>query len=517
MRTENSIKNISISMFSQIITILLGFISRKVFLNNLGVDYLGINGLLTNIISMLGLVQGGVGTSIVYNLYKPLAEKNEEKVIALIQLYKKIYRILALIVLGLSVLIYPIAITLVNRDTNVSNTSIIYFMFVINTIISYLNAHRWSLINADQKGYILVKYNLIFSITTTISKIIILMLTQNYILYLVIEGVIYIVQNMWNGRVVEKHYPYIKKRNKYNIDNATKENLITNVKAVCLHNIGGFCVFGTDNLLISILINVKIVGLYSNYTMIIGQLSDLVNPILSGISESVGNLIATESKEKNYEVFNVVYLINFWLFSFCTIFLYNLLEPFITWFLGEGLLVGKLTFLVVLLNFYLKGMRSSVSIFKSKAGIFSQDRFVPLLEAAVNLGSSILLAKHFGLAGIFLGTTVSTLAFPFWTFPTLVYKNLFNKSVKEYFRKYFMYFGLTIFTGYITTIICRIVPGIGFFSLTLKGIICVAIPNLIYLGLFFKVDEFKYILAILKQIVYKNQLRVFLKQDSERA
>lgn len=139
--------------------------------------------------------------------------------------------------------------------------------------------------------------------------------------------------------------------------------------------------------------------------------------------------------------------------------LYNLLEPFITCFLGEGLLVEKLTLLVVLLNFYLKGMRSSVSIFKSKAGIFSQDIFDPLLEAAVNLGASILLAKRFGLVGIFLGTIVSALEFPFWTFPTSGYKNLFNKPSEEYFRKYF---SLTIITGYITTIICTLVPGIVF-------------------------------------------------------
>lgn len=509
MRTENSLRNISISIFSQVLTVLLGLISRKVFINNLGIDYLGINGLLSNILSMLALIEGGIGTSIIFNLYKPLAEKNEEKVTALVQLYKKIYKVIALLVLLLSICIFPIVLTLINRDTSVANVSIIYFIFVFNNIITYFNAHKWSLINADQRGYILVKYNLIFSTATTICKIIILALTQNYILYLLIEGVIFIIQNIWNGRIVEKLYPYIKRKDIVSIDSSTKKNLITNVKAIFLHNLGGYCVYGTDNLLISYFINIKTVGLYSNYLMIINQLSDLMMPILNGIGSSVGNLIATESNEKNYEVFNVVYFINFWIFSFCTIFLFNLLEPFIEFYFGRGLLVDKLTFIVVLLNFYLKGMRSSVSIFKTKAGIFARDRFVPLIEATINLGASLILVKYMGLAGIFIGTTISTLALPFWTFPTLVYLNVFKKPVKKYFIKYLYYGFLTILICAITTIICNFVKGITLYTLAIKGFICCLVPNALYFIIFYKTKELQYLLQILRGIVSKMKCRIF--------
>lgn len=510
MRTESSIKNISISMFSQIITILLGFISRKVFLNNLGMDYLGINGVLSSVLSMLSLVEGGVGTSIIFNLYKPLAERDEDKVIALVQLYKRVYKFLAIAVLSLSICIYPIVITIVNRDTNISNSSIIYFIFVMNNVITYFNAHKWSLINADQRGYILAKYSLVFSVSTTICKIIILSVTQNYILFLVIEGVIFIIQNIWNGRVVEKLYPYIKTKNKYIIDNDTKENLIKNVKAIFLHNVGGYCVFGTDNLLISYFVSVKTVGIYSNYTLIMNQLSDLLKPILTGIGASVGNLIATEGEEKNYQVFNIVYLINFWIYSFATIFLYNLLEPFIAWFFGENLLIGKLTFSVVLVNFYLNGMRTSSTIFKTKAGIFVKDKYVPLVEATINLGASLILVRYFGLAGIFMGTTISTLALPFWTFPTLIYRNVFKRSVKDYFKKYAIYFSITIITGFITTFVCNLVVEISFVTLVIKGIICLIIPNSIYLAIFYRTDEVKYILNIIKSLGY-NVMRKLAK------
>ena len=210
MRTKNSIKNIYINIISQIIIILLGFISRKVFLDNLGTQYLGVNGLLTNVLSLLSLAEGGIWTSIIYNLYKPLAKDNKDEVIALVQLYKKIYGILAIIVFIIGISIYPFLGIIMNGDVNIPNLLLVYLIFIIKNVISYLNAHKWSLINADQKGYVLARVNLIFNIIITISKIIILKVTQDYVLYLIVELIIFIAQNIWNGRVVNIRYPYIK-------------------------------------------------------------------------------------------------------------------------------------------------------------------------------------------------------------------------------------------------------------------------------------------------------------------
>lgn len=506
MRTKESIKNISVSLLSQIIVILLGFISRKVFLDSLGSEYLGINGLMTNVLSMLGLVESGIGVSIVYNLYKPLAEKDEKKVISLIQLYKKTYIILALIVLAVSICIYPIMIKITKSDISYQYITIVYFIFVFKNILSYLYAHKWSLINADQKGYVLARINIIFTIVTLGVRIIILNITKSYILYLSIEIIIIMIQNVFNSHVVDKYYPYIKSKEKIELDKATKDNIVKNVKALFLHNIGGYCVNGTDNILISIFINLKTVGLYSNYTMVIGQLGNLVTPILGGINASVGNLIATESKDKSYEVFKVTYLVNFWIYSFCVIFLFNLLEPFINWWIGIGFLIDKLTFVVVLVNFYITGMRISISTFKNKAGIFVQDKYMPLIEAVINLGTSILLVRYFGLAGIFMGTTISTLCIVFWNVPRLVYKNVFNKPLKEYFIRYIKYIVITLIIGYITTILCNsVVCKSLFISLIIKGIICVITVNLSYIIIFFKSVELNYIINIIKSLLINGK------------
>ena len=512
MRIKNSIKNIYISILTQVIITLLGFISRRVFLDSLGSEYLGVNGLLSNVLSMLTLVEGGIGGSIVYNLYKPLAEDDRPRVIALVQLYKKIYGILAILIFVLSMALYPLLDILVGDTSGISNLEVVYFLFVFKNVISYLNAHKWSLINADQKGYVLSRYNLLFNVITIISKILVLSTTKNYVLYLVIEVSIFLIQNIWNGKIVNERYSYIKVNEKYEVDKETKSTLSKNVKAMFLHNVGGYCVFGTDNILISTLINLKTVGLYSNYTMVINQLKGLLTPLLDGIGASVGNLIATESKEKTYEIFNIVYFINFWIYGFCSIVLFNLLEPFIELWLGKGLLLDKFTFSVILLNFYITGLRSCVITFKTKGGIFDNDKYVPIIESIVNLVASIILAKLFGLVGIFLGTTISTMAIPFWLQPKLVYNNIFNKSFTEYLKKYFIYLTITLFTGIITRIICSLININNLFiSLLIKGIVCVIIINFIFIIFLFTTNEFKYILKLVKNMLESLLLKIQIK------
>ena len=473
MRTRNAMKNISISIFSQIIIILLGFISRRIFVDNLGSEYLGVNGLLTNVLSMMVLIEGGIGISITYNLYKPLAENNQEKITSLVQLYKKVYTILAFIVLAISIVLYPFMCKLMDSAHSVTNINLVYFIFVAKNMVSYLTAYKWALINADQKGYVLARANLVFQILTTVAKMVILVLTSNYILYLLIELGIYTVQVLWNGAIVNKRYPYIKSKEKYEIDEDTKENINKNVKAMFLHNIGGYCVYGTDNILISSFVNVATVGLYSNYSMIINQLSALVSPILSGIGASVGNLIATEDSSKTYSIFKVTYLV----------------------------------------NFYLDGLRKSIGTFKSKAGLFSQDKYIPVIEGIINLVASIIIAKKFGLVGIFIGTTISTVAIQLWNQPRIVYKYAFNIPVIEYFKKYIFYATLTILVGILTTNVCNLVSiSSPWISLIIKGIICVLIPNIVYIIIFCKTEEFSYIRNIIRPILIKVKSKAAISQ-----
>lgn len=513
MRTKYAIKNISMSIFSQVIIILLGFISRKIFLDSLGTEYLGVNGVLTNVLSAMVLIEGGIGISIVYNLYKPLAEDNREQIISLVQLYRKTYNILALIVFTICCIIYPFITYLLKTDKEIPGLFVVYWIFVAKNVLSYVFAYKWALINADQKGYVLTKNNLIFQIIAMVFKIIILKTTRNYILFLLIEFAVFIIQNIYNTIVVNKMYSYVNCKKKYSIEKSTKSNIVSNVKAMFIQNIGSYAITSTDNILISAFINVATVGLYSNYTLIIGQLTTLLNQIIGGIGAGVGNLIATENKDKIYSIFKSTYLVSFWIYSWSTIFLFNLLEPFISWCFGSQYILEKGVFIVILLNFYLSGMRGIIVTFKRKAGLFAQDKYANLIEGIINLVLSLVFIKYLGLAGVFLGTTLSYILLSFWNQPRIVYKMFFNRPINEYFYRYIEYTFLMLIMGVITTVICNfIISGYSFLSLIIRGIICLLIPNLILIVVFHKNDEFIYLLNIIKIYIPNKLINISIRK-----
>ena len=187
MRSLNSIKNIMSSVGITLVISVLGFLTRKIFLDTLGEEYLGLNGLLMNVIGMLSLVESGVGVSIVYNLYKPLANGNKPEIIALVQLYRKIYRYIAIGIILLSFAMFPFLKYLIHDDSEISYIGIVYFIFVGNSVIGYLMADKLSLINSDQKQYKLAGYNLTYQLLMYGVKILILVYLKNYIMFLLVE------------------------------------------------------------------------------------------------------------------------------------------------------------------------------------------------------------------------------------------------------------------------------------------------------------------------------------------
>ncbi|AZB43584.1 hypothetical protein CEF21_15425 [Bacillus sp. FJAT-42376] len=496
MRIKNSLKNIAVLVVSQLVMTAVGFVSRKIFIDYLGPDYLGLNGFFTNVISMLALVESGIGMSIVYHLYKPMSEGNKEKIIAYIQLYKKAYSFLAVIILVLSLLFLPFLGFILKGEEAIENLTIVYLIFVFKNLIYYFNAHRIALINADQKAYILSTLYFAVQLSTTLLRLVILIYTHNYILYLLVELGMSLAEAVISGLIAEKRYPYIKTKTKLSISEEEKRSLIKNVKALFISNIGTYLVFSTDTILIATFINISILGIYSNYSMIINQIASIVKPIISGASESVGNLIATESSEKQYFTFKVSNFVSFWIFSVSVIFSFHTIEPFINVWLGEGYLLDSAVFILILMDFYMKSMRATITIFKVKAGIFEQDKYMSLVEAAINLAASILLVHLIGLAGIFIGTMLSNILTSFWNIPRLVYKYIFNASLAHYFKSYCLYGMLTILACLITSALSQLLTfklEENFLSLLIKGTLSLVVPSFIYSLLFCRTKEFLYV------------------------
>ena len=283
--------------------------------------------------------------------------------------------------------------------------------------------------------------------------------------------------------------------------------IFRNVAAMSMHKVGAVVVNSTDNILISKLIGLASAGLYSNYYTIIHPLQTITNQIFESIVASVGNLTATVkdgNMEHLMETFYDVFFFAFWIFTFCSICLLNLLHPFIEfmWLRNKGWLLDNLTLYVLVLNFYLYGMRRPVLTFRDATGAFWNDRFKPIFESIINLVASILLARKFGIAGIFLGTLVSTVTTSLWVEPMVLYHNVFYASMRSYFIRFFTYTAIGVAICVLTTWLCGLV-GYSLISIIPRALICVAVPNLLLFLIFHKTKEFRYFEQLGKHLLGK--------------
>ena len=480
-RTLNSAKNLIAGISISVVMTLLGFITRKIFVDTIGVEYLGLNGLLQNILGIMTLLEGGFATSVIYNMYKPLAEDNKVEILGLLQLYKKVYRYIALGISIFGLCLYPFLEFFIEDSSDLDYLGTVYFIFLFNSIIQYFTAYKWSLINASQQNYKLATINLSYQIILSITKIAILYITKNYILFLIVESICNIGLNIAVVRKANKLFPYIVNAPKYKVSPSVKKNIITNMKALFLHSLGGYFMHSTDNIVMSAYLGVGIVGLYSNYTLLTSTIKSFTNQILNSFSESVGNLIASESRDYSYKVFKTSYFVNFLTVSIPVIVLAVTAQPFLNWWLGEQYVLSNMVLALILLNFYIDGMRTTILTFKPKAGIFTKDKFTPLLQGLINLILSLLFVRYWGLKGVLIATSISIIAISFWQWPRLIYRYVFHVKLKEFFYHYFFYFAAFIISLITSLVLASLFKS---FDILLQVIINCLISLVVTIGIY---------------------------------
>ena len=414
MRTVNTAKNLAGSLSLTLIMVPLGFISRKIFIDTIGVEYLGLNGLLSNVLGIMSLLEGGFAASVVYNMYKPLAEDNRPMILSLVQLYKTVYRWIGLALVAFAVCLYPFLPIFINDSTSLPYLSFVYFIFVFSTVVNYFTAHKLSLINASQKAYKLAITNICYQIGLTVGRISVLYYTHNYILYLILEAVFGVCLNLVIVHKCNKLFPYIVTPKKYRIDPEVRHRIIRNMKALFINKIGGFLM----------------------------------------------HLIASSENDQVYEVFKVAFFVDFIVNSFIVIIFANTINPFICWWLGKDYVLSNFVLLAILLNMYLLGMRGSAYIFKTKAGLFMQDRFSPFIQSVINVALSVWLVHIWQLAGVLLATAISLMSIGVWQFPHLCYKHIFHRPLSEYFIKYFTYALTCGATLFLSHLLCELVSNL---------------------------------------------------------
>lgn len=504
-RLENTSKNFIYSFLATLLTAVTSFVSRTVFIHTIGVNYLGANSLFTNILSMLSLTELGLSSAIGFSLYAPLARHDTDTIKSLMRFYKIAYRIIALVITVLGVALIPFLNYLIKDPGDIQHIPFIYIIFLYNTVVSYLFTYKTTLLTADQKSYVMTNMNMAINIVTVVIQTIVLLIWENYFVYLILGAVINTTQWFFINRRIYKIYPYLKDKNVLPLDDGERKNIATNVKAMVFHKLGELCINQTDNLIISSFISIAAVGIYNNYYMIISIINKFSQSIFNAATASLGNLIATESYEKRYEVFKRYNFLGFWIFGWTGLCLYVLLTPFVKLWLGDDFLIDGLTLGLVMVNYYLVGMRVTVGNVKMAAGLYSQDQWAPIVQAVINLIVSIVGAMRMGLSGVFLGTVVSSICVPCWYRPLIVYKYAFHKPAREYFSRYFIYMIVAIVNVLLVLAVNRyIISPLAlpkFADFFLIAVVCTLLPNGIIVALFHRTEEFRYLVGLAKSLL----------------
>ena len=304
MRLINSIKNVGAAMTSYILAMLIGIVAQSILVRYLGIEYTGLNGLFSNIVSMLSIAELGIGSAVVYHLYRPIAEKDTEKIKSLMGFYKKAYRFIAVVIGIVGICIIPF-LNIIVGETTISSKEIyvIFGLFLFDTVCSYLLTYKRSLLYADQKNYVINLIHILYTVFLNAVQIYIIITMRNFILYLIVKVIFRILENLIITIYTNKKYPYILEKNIEKLDNDIFKDIMKKVKALLYHKVGGYLIDGTDNVIISMFLGISSVGIITNYKVILNAMSSLISQIFNAITASVGNLLVSESKEKVYDTY----------------------------------------------------------------------------------------------------------------------------------------------------------------------------------------------------------------------
>lgn len=499
-RLNNAIRNVKYTALAQAVNFLIAFFSRRVFVYVLSSEYLGLNGVFSNILSMLSLAELGLGSAICFCLYKPLFEKDQKTVNSIMLFYKKAYTAIGVFVLLAGLAVTPFLDFIVEELPDILHIRLIYILFVLNSALSYFFVYKKTLLIADQKQYITNVAHQAFVFAMNLFQIVLLWLTHNYFSFLLIMIISTVGENLCVSRIVDKKYPYLDLKHAEPLEKATQKEVFKNIRAMTAHRVGGVIVNGTDNLIMAKCVSVVSVGLYSNYYLIKNALISVISLLFQSVTSSIGNLGAeTEDTARKEEVFNILNFIGAWIFGFCSICLFVLYNPFISLWLGTQYLFDMKIVAIIVVNFYMLGMRQPVLTERDALGIFWYDRHKPIFESVINLVCSIPLAFKFGIVGVFLGTLISTVTTSLWVEPYVLFKHGFHKKCVVYFAKYFGYAAVTAAAGGVCWLLAAQVHiAAPILNFAVKALICGIIPNIIFLLVYCRTASFQALLDILK-------------------
>lgn len=508
-RTQNTLFNFTSSLGGVCIMLVMQFVVQTVFINTLGKSYLGINGLFTNILSMLSLTEFGVGSAILFKLYEPISKEDHHRIVLLMKFYKNVYRIIGTVIalIGLGVIPF-LPYLMKDYDKLVSlnlNAAFIFVLFLVKTVSSYVFfAYKSAIINANQKEYLINLISYLFTICGGIVQIVFLLIYPKFEIYVIISVLQVLLQNVAIAVLANKMYPYITERTKEKIERKEIIEVVKDCSAIFLYKLNSVVLKATDNIVLSVFIGLEMVGMYSNYYVFYTTINSLCSRIFGSVSHSLGNLHTTHDNKHEYQVFEVVNLITAILGGTAFVGVFVVADEFVLSWIGQKWLIPQPFSLLMGLELYTLASRVAISKYRSTMGLFQQAKWRPLAGIVINLAVSIVLVNLWGICGVLVGTIVADWTTFMWFDPMIIHKYGFNgyKSVTSYYKRLAFYTVVVVAVGAFDYIICQnFFTGHGWLSVIVHAMICaITVPSTL-IFLMRNKHEGRYVMNLFKKNV----------------
>lgn len=507
-KAKNASKNVSVELVQHIYGIIIPFIQRTLMIIYLGMEYTGLGGLFASILSVLNLAELGVGAAMVYSLYKPIAEDDDATIIKILNLYKKYYRIIGLVILAMGLLITPFLSFLIKADTCPKdlNIYVLFLMTLASTVLTYwMYAYKGSLFQAHQKNYIMTTINIATTIIFDAFQIVCIVVFKNYYLYLTCALLRAVVVNIVIAYKANKMYPKYKNP-KGRLEKEEEKKITRNIKDIFLNKIGVVLSNSFDSIVISAFLGLTILAQYQNYLYIWTAIWWLAGTIFNATRAGIGNSLICEDKDKVFNDFKTFTMIIAWIIVIVISGFTNLFQPFIRMWVGEKNVLSNAIVLCLSAYFLMRFIEYFLSTYKEAAGIWHSDRFRPLVSGIFNLILNLILVQFIGLYGVVISTVLS---FALIDIPWLshnVFKRVFKDfSIKQYLANSLRFIISAIIAIASSVAVCRLVKLDGILEIVVKLIIAMLVSNSVMLILNFKTREFKHTVALVKKIVVKQR------------
>lgn len=501
-----AVKNSSASVATLFITNALSLVYRTVVVRVLGVEYAGISGLCLNVIQLFALSELGIGWAISFYLYKPLKESNYRQIAEIVYYLRKLYKFVGCFILFAGLFVLPFLNDIIKGGGDIPHLWLIFSLFLLNTSCSYLFFSYYQLLaNADRKNYIMFAPQTWGNIILVSLQIAAVYFLHSFILAVAISVFSTITINYIIRRKIIRLYPFLEEHKDASIEGGLKKEIVRYIKATMLYKLSSTVLTSSTGVLISYFIGLVGLGLYSNYILIVDTIRSLVLSLINPTTSVIGELATnanTEEKQWAYDRFNFLMI---WICYFCAISLFCLITPFVTLWLGNKLTLPTTTVLIITGYFYVEFIISFSTKFRDGCGLNNIGKFRPLITAILNIVLCIVLVHPLGLNGIILSLMLSRMLTLTWFEPWIVYHYVLKKNVWPYYIRMVLnaIFMLTVLWGMKWLVDCIWNDSWGSFIIAM--FCCLIIPNIIFIAVYGRTQEFKYYLIKLRSVVNKHR------------